>query len=79
MFNNIKKLNADERAALTIVLQSYKYLLQDDEIRAKLNLDLDPDNKYFEVFKQDAREKRKKILFDSIDQVIEEVLPKISE
>lgn len=63
MFDYIEKLDFRESANLTIILQSYKYLLQDDDILEKLEL-------------TDLQEN---ILLDSIDETIEDLLPKMTE
>lgn len=63
MSEKADKLDGMERASLSIILQSYKSLLQDEEIMAKLNLS----------------SLQKKILFNSIEETIEEILPKMME
>ena len=63
MFPWINKISHREQASLTIILQSYKYLLEDDDILAKLDLD----------------ETQKEILFESIDETINKTIPKLSE
>lgn len=63
MSDHIEKIDGLEKASLAIVLQSYKYLLQDDEIMGKLGLS----------------KLQREILFDSINDVIENVLPKMTK